>query len=59
MWFHKNGKTDRVGNIKDDMYHGPFVKYYENGNKEQEVIWDNDDIINIIDYDENGQIIEK
>ena len=57
FWYFKNGKIDRVGNLENDMYHGPFIKYYENGNIEQEVIWVGGCPEEITDYDEDGNKI--
>ena len=53
FWYFENGKIDRQGNFKNNKLDGPWIKYYKNGNKEQVVIWDNGNVVEILDYPED------
>ena len=46
------------GIINNGVLDGSFIKYYENGKKEQESIWDNGIIVTVINFDENENVID-
>ena len=58
-WYFKSRNIDTIGTVKNDEWVGKFIKYYENGNIEQEVIWVGGYPEVVTDYDKEGNIIQS